>query len=319
MYAVRLADGGFTVSSLRVHLAVIGAAHRLAGVILDPHHPWLAMVFEGISRAKGTRPRKRATAAGPATLRRVLASRLPAFTPLWARDRALLLLGFVGALRWSEFGDLSLSDVEAVPVPCQGAGCACSCAAPRSTSAAPARRSPSGPTPATVASAGHRARGPAGLPARGARQHGRGLGCGAATLCWDEQGGAPQPPEAVGQGGLAAGEESGPGRRDRGLGALLQALALLPQTRRPLAQQPDTGDLDGGQAGGAGLTERSRSRSAGVMAGVGRARLVRFEAGCRRGRTLIRGVTEHAAWCCGDHRRHSAWMQATIVLVSSLR
>ncbi|HEY8612318.1 MAG TPA: hypothetical protein VIL69_13630 [Roseomonas sp.] len=59
MYAVRCADRGLSVSSLRVHLAAIQAAHRLAGLALDLRHPRLIMVLEGIARAKGTRPRRR--------------------------------------------------------------------------------------------------------------------------------------------------------------------------------------------------------------------------------------------------------------------
>ncbi|MBB5695959.1 hypothetical protein [Muricoccus pecuniae] len=75
MYAVRLADRGLTVSSLRVHLAAIGAAYRLAGIALDLRHPRLVTVLEGITRAKGTRPRKRAAAADLDTLRLLLATR----------------------------------------------------------------------------------------------------------------------------------------------------------------------------------------------------------------------------------------------------
>ncbi|MBI0537753.1 hypothetical protein D9599_19520 [Roseomonas sp. KE2513] len=55
MYAVRCTDRGLTVASLRVHLAAIGAAHRLAGVALDLRHPCLVMVLEGIARDKGAR------------------------------------------------------------------------------------------------------------------------------------------------------------------------------------------------------------------------------------------------------------------------
>ncbi|MCB4825346.1 tyrosine-type recombinase/integrase [Roseicella aerolata] len=115
MYAVRRADEGLTVASLRVHLAAIQAAHRLAGIALDPRHPRLVLVLEGIARTKGTRPRKRAAAAGPDTLRLMLAARPPADTAIGARDRAMLLLGFGAALRRSELAGLALGDVEAVP------------------------------------------------------------------------------------------------------------------------------------------------------------------------------------------------------------
>lgn len=115
MYAVHCADRGLTVSSLRVQLAAIQAAHRLAGVALDLRDPRLVMVIEGITRAKGTRPRKQAAAAGPVVLRQMLATRPTDDTPLGARDRALLLLGFGAALRRSELVGLALGDVEIVP------------------------------------------------------------------------------------------------------------------------------------------------------------------------------------------------------------
>ena len=115
MYAVHCADRGLSVASLRVHLAAIQAAHRLAGLALDLRDPRLVMVLEGITRAKGTRPAKQAAAAGPAELRQLLATRPAADTPLGARDRALLLLGFGAALRRSELVGLALGDVEPVP------------------------------------------------------------------------------------------------------------------------------------------------------------------------------------------------------------
>ena len=60
MYVVRRADDGLAVSSLRVALAAIKTAHQLAGQSLDLRHPRIAMVFEGITRSKGIRPRRQA-------------------------------------------------------------------------------------------------------------------------------------------------------------------------------------------------------------------------------------------------------------------
>lgn len=71
------AGRGLSPASLRVHLAAIQAAHRLAGVALDPREPRLAMVLEGIARSHGTQPRRRAAAAGPDALRLMLAARPP--------------------------------------------------------------------------------------------------------------------------------------------------------------------------------------------------------------------------------------------------
>lgn len=115
MYAVHCADRGLTVSSLRVALSAIQAAHRLAGVALDLRDPRLAMVLEGITRSKGTRPARRAAAAGPDILRQMLATRPGSDTAMGARDRALLLLGFAGALRRAELSSLTIGDVEVAP------------------------------------------------------------------------------------------------------------------------------------------------------------------------------------------------------------
>ena len=114
MYVVRCADAGFAVSSIRVHLAAIKTAHLLAGLALDLRHPRLAMVVEGVTRSRGVRPRRQATPAVPDLLRLMLAARPTGETPLGARDRAMLLLGFGAALRRSELVALTLGDVETV-------------------------------------------------------------------------------------------------------------------------------------------------------------------------------------------------------------
>ena len=69
MYVVRCADQGLAVSSIRVHLAAIRTAHLLAGLSVDLRHPRLAMVVEGVTRAKGVRPRRQAAPAVPGVLR----------------------------------------------------------------------------------------------------------------------------------------------------------------------------------------------------------------------------------------------------------
>src|SRR4051812_47485010 len=92
MYAVRCADQGFAVSSIRVHLAAIRTAHLLAGLSVDLRPPRLAMVVAGITRAKGVRPRRQSAPAVPGVLRLMLAKRASPDAPLGARDRAMLLL-----------------------------------------------------------------------------------------------------------------------------------------------------------------------------------------------------------------------------------
>jgi len=127
MHVVHLADRGLAVSSIRVALAAIKTAHLLAGRSLDLRHTRLAMVVDGITRAKGIRPRRQAAPAVPDVLRRMLATR-PSPAPLSgaraasvtraaivARERAMLLVGFGAALRRSELVALTLGDVETVP------------------------------------------------------------------------------------------------------------------------------------------------------------------------------------------------------------
>ena len=115
MYAARRADQGVAVSTLRIDLAAIRTAHLLAGVPLDLRDPRLAMVVEGITRGRGTRPIKQAAPAVPDVLRLLLAACPPASMALGVRDRAMLLLGFGAALRRSELVALQLGDVELVP------------------------------------------------------------------------------------------------------------------------------------------------------------------------------------------------------------
>ena len=118
LYVTHLAEAGRAVSSIRVALAAIATAYRLAGLALDLRDPKLAPVVEGITRTLGLRPRRQAAPAVPEVLRAMLAQcgrdeMLRA--ALAARNRAMLLLGFGAALRRSELVALTLADAEIVP------------------------------------------------------------------------------------------------------------------------------------------------------------------------------------------------------------
>jgi hypothetical protein len=93
------------VATLALHLAAIAAAHKAAG-LPPPAHPDLDRVWAGIKRTHGRPPRKK-RALVVEDLRRALA-KLPADSLAGKRDRALLLVGFAGALRRSELAKLSL-------------------------------------------------------------------------------------------------------------------------------------------------------------------------------------------------------------------
>src|SRR4051812_35442059 len=99
-------------ATLQVHLAAIVTAHRLVGLSLDPGHPSIALLMDGIRRRRGTRPARQATPISPAMLARMVRAQ-PA-TPLGLRNRAILLAGFGGALRRSEIVGLDVGDLEFV-------------------------------------------------------------------------------------------------------------------------------------------------------------------------------------------------------------
>ncbi len=99
-----------SVSSLRVRLAAILAAHRLVGFGLDVRHPAIANVINGIERTKGRAPWRQAAPVLPEFLKPLLAT-LPD-TVAGLRDRALLLIGYGAATRRSELVALNRQDVE---------------------------------------------------------------------------------------------------------------------------------------------------------------------------------------------------------------
>ncbi|MCG5238899.1 hypothetical protein ACIU1J_31955 [Azospirillum doebereinerae] len=55
MYLTAAAER-LAVATLQVHLAAVVTAHRLVDLSLDPSHPSIAFLLDGISRRKGTRP-----------------------------------------------------------------------------------------------------------------------------------------------------------------------------------------------------------------------------------------------------------------------
>ena len=55
MYLTAAAER-LAVATLQVHLAAIVTAHRLVGLSLDPGHPSIALLMDGIRRRRGTRP-----------------------------------------------------------------------------------------------------------------------------------------------------------------------------------------------------------------------------------------------------------------------
>jgi len=103
------------VSTLEHARAAVAYVHRQAGydkAQLPHRHPIVNDTLEGISRERGVAPRR----VSPLLIDdlRAVVRALPS-TPAGKRDRALLVLGFVGALRRSELAALRVSDVAFTP------------------------------------------------------------------------------------------------------------------------------------------------------------------------------------------------------------
>jgi integrase len=95
----------FKVSTITTRLAAVANAHRLAGFSFD-RKVMVGLVLDGIRRQNGT-AKDRARAIVLADIRAAV-DRLPA-TLAGRRDRALLLIGFFGALRRSEIVGLDVN------------------------------------------------------------------------------------------------------------------------------------------------------------------------------------------------------------------
>jgi integrase len=108
IYLGALADKGRRPAGIDVALAAIGHAHTRAGLPSPRSSPAVVDVRRGIRRRLGTAPAPKA-ALGADELREVVAD-LP-HDALGARDRALLLLGWVGGFRPAELAAVALRDL----------------------------------------------------------------------------------------------------------------------------------------------------------------------------------------------------------------
>ncbi|AEA28807.1 integrase family protein (plasmid) [Pseudonocardia dioxanivorans CB1190] len=96
-------------STLARWCSALAVAHDLAGHPSPTRDPAVRTVLAGIRRTHRARPH-RVAAPGPDQLRTLLAP-LDPDQPRDARDRALILIGFAGALRRSELAALTLADL----------------------------------------------------------------------------------------------------------------------------------------------------------------------------------------------------------------
>lgn len=108
VYLGAMADAGRKVATIDRALAGIMNAHNQAGHRLDGRHPAIRDVRAGIRRTLGVAPAKKAPLED-VELRSLLSTLDESLSGL--RDRALLVLGWTGALRRSELVALSVADV----------------------------------------------------------------------------------------------------------------------------------------------------------------------------------------------------------------
>ena len=111
-YVADLADHGYKPATISRRLSGIARAHRLAGIEPPTRHPQVGEVASAARRLLGTAHRE----AEPitATLLARMVRSLDGSSPLVARDRALLLVGFAVALRRSELVALDVADLAEV-------------------------------------------------------------------------------------------------------------------------------------------------------------------------------------------------------------
>ncbi len=112
LYVTWRAKEGRTPSTIEQDLAAIGGRFQREGLSSPQSALAISRLRAGIRRRKGVAP-KRVAPVLPEDLERMVAA-LPEGL-LGIRDRALLLLGFVGAFRRSELASLRVEDLERAP------------------------------------------------------------------------------------------------------------------------------------------------------------------------------------------------------------
>lgn len=112
LYLASLPGRGLKASTIKRRRAAIKWAHRHLDTINPVSHPGVSQVLDGIGRTIGSAPNKK-TALTVQVLERVLRKIPDDLAGI--RDRAMLLVGFAGALRRSELVALDLADVTRHP------------------------------------------------------------------------------------------------------------------------------------------------------------------------------------------------------------
>ncbi|PVG83396.1 integrase [Nocardioides gansuensis] len=113
-YLTECAATGHALGTLDVACSAITRSHRDAGLATPIAHESVRRVRRSLRRLVGTAPRRPAHALAPAEIRQILAA-IDRGTVKGARDAAMILLGYAGALRCSELAALTLADLDPQP------------------------------------------------------------------------------------------------------------------------------------------------------------------------------------------------------------
>lgn len=111
LYITHMDTLGRAPATITRALTSISQAHKLKGYESPTYHPQCTEVLKGIRRHRGTAQRQ-AKPLLAANMKKIVRACPPGV--LGKRDRALLLLGWAGALRRSELVGLDYEDIESV-------------------------------------------------------------------------------------------------------------------------------------------------------------------------------------------------------------
>jgi len=111
LFVTHLAEEGRAVSTVQQYLAAISLAHRGQDRQSPTTLSKIKQLVKGIKNAKGAAPSKK-KAVTVEDVKRMVKACLP--TPKGKRDRAMLLFGFVGALRRSELVGIHVEHIEVI-------------------------------------------------------------------------------------------------------------------------------------------------------------------------------------------------------------
>lgn len=111
LYITHLSDLGRAVSTISRSITSIRQAHILLSYESPTDNPMVRKTWEGIRKTIGT-AKKQAKPLAIEDLKKIVDTTMPTF--LGRRDAAILLLGWVGALRRSEIVNINVEDIQFV-------------------------------------------------------------------------------------------------------------------------------------------------------------------------------------------------------------